>query len=62
MKPRKQAPTTTEFLALRAHLTRLGFALAEIEAAVGTAGGGRTREQVTAGLREWLRTRPRGDN
>jgi hypothetical protein len=59
MKRRSDAPPANEFGELRAYLARQGVSQAQIDAAVGTAADGRSRQEVADALRAWLRTLPK---
>jgi len=58
-KPKDEAMGGPEFGQLRAYLAVQGISQAMIDEAVGTAPNGRTRNEVAADLRAWLRTRPK---
>lgn len=49
--------TANEFGKLRAALAKLHVSQAQITQAIGGNVGGRTRAEIAAALREWLRTR-----
>ena len=57
--PRNQVPTVAEFNQLRSHLqARHGLTAAQVDAVIGPAHAGRTRQQIAQVLTLWLKTRP----
>jgi len=60
MAAKNEVPNAQDFGLMRAYLAQQGFTQAWINATVGTAPNGRTREQITAELRTAMRTLPKG--
>jgi hypothetical protein len=49
-----------QYASLRSRLTLRGMETAQLNSVLGTAPLGRTRQQLAALVRDWLRARPRG--
>ena len=54
-KPPYEIPSTAEFGLLRAYLARAGISQNDIKIIIGINPDGRTRSEITAELKEWLK-------
>lgn len=58
MKPSNEMPSAAEFGLLRAHLAIAGFSQAQITEAIGDKVNDRTRAEIAAQLKEYLKNLP----
>lgn len=54
-RPPHEPPTPAEFGLRRAYLAQQGMSQAQIDAAIGQYGDGRSRRHISSDLRTWLK-------